>query len=133
MLCTNSFSTLAWHLPQVAGTLNLAIGDSGSVPVRISCAPWQSVQTAACSDPPLTALPWTLCSYELKGAELTPLPAITSSLPWQEPQVAGMLTCATFDFGSLAGSTSWTLPWQSWHLATLALPAAAALAWMPCS
>ena len=43
--------TLSWHLAQVAGTLNLLIGDLGSLAPRMSCSPWQSVQTAAFSEP----------------------------------------------------------------------------------
>src|SRR6516165_6221341 len=120
--------TSAWHFAHVPGTLNLNTGDFGSPPIKISCVPWQSVHTAAFCDPPATAFPWTLCSYEPTVVLLTPLEPMTSSLEWQAPQVAGMLFCATFDLGSLARTMVWTLPWQSWHLATLVFPAAAALA-----
>src|SRR5271157_950499 len=99
MLCTNSCSMLSWHLAQVSGTLSLAIGDLGSPAPRMSCSPWQSVQTAAVPEPAATALPCTLCWYEIKGAELTPDDAMTNFWPWHAPQVCGIFERATFDFG----------------------------------
>src|SRR5271166_1167810 len=131
VLCTYSCRTLSWHVAQVSGTLSLAIGDLGSPAPRMSCSPWQSVQTAAVPEPAATALPCTLCWYEVKGAELTPDDAMTNFSPWHAPQVRGMFERATFDLGSLHASISCTLPWQSWHFATLELPAEAALAWTP--
>src|SRR6516225_3152186 len=101
MLCSNSSLIFSWHLPQVAGTLNLETRDFGSLPLRMSCPPWQSVQTAAVSEPAPTALPCTLCWYAMKGAELRPLDSITNFWPWQVPQVCGMLLRAIFDLGSL--------------------------------
>src|SRR5579862_3681134 len=62
MLCWNSLEIVSWHCPQVVGTLNLKIGDFASLASRISCVPWQSVQTAAFSDPAETACPCTLAS-----------------------------------------------------------------------
>src|SRR5579864_5716790 len=110
MLWANCCSTLLWHLAQVVGTLNLKMGDFGSLAARISCEPWQSVQTAAFSDPAATALPCTLSSYEINTCELCPLAAITNFCPWHTPQVAGILAWFTRDFGSEAGSTSCGLP-----------------------
>ena len=59
MLCINGL-ICAWHLPQVCGTLNLLISDFASLAGRMSCAPWQSVHTAALCQPFSTARPCTL-------------------------------------------------------------------------
>src|ERR1017187_7324024 len=122
MLCWNSFEIASWHCPHVVGTLNLKIGDFASFASRISCVPWQSVQTAAFSDPAATACPWTLISYEATICALCPPSCITNFWLWQAPQVAGMLVWCTRDFGSLAGSSSRGLPWQSTQVAALLLP-----------
>src|SRR5450631_36136 len=105
------------------------MGDLASLASRISCVPWQSVQTAAFSEPAATACPWTLCAYEATICALCPLSCITNFWLWQAPQVAGIFEWCTRDFGSLAGSNSCGLPWQSTHVAALLLPPWTALPW----
>src|SRR5581483_310267 len=81
MLCMNSVLMDSWHSAQVRGTLSLKIEDFGSTADRISWEPWQSVQTAALSDPAATALPWTLSWYDKNGCALCPLACITNFSP----------------------------------------------------
>ena len=56
-----SFSSWPWHFPQVLGVVALKIEESVSSWVRMSWDRWQSMQTAASSDPAATAFttsPW---------------------------------------------------------------------------
>src|SRR5450631_1453713 len=122
MLRMNSVSTAWWHFPHVPGTLNLKIDDLGSLAARISCAPWQSVHTAAPSLPAATARPCTLCWYDMKGWALCPLASITNFCEWHCPHVAGTFAWFTLDFGSEDANRSCTPPWQSSHVAALCSP-----------
>ncbi len=48
-----------WHFPQVSGWWTPAVRARGSRGVRMSCAPWQSVQMATVVSPfSKNALPW---------------------------------------------------------------------------
>ena len=62
MLSLNWASTPLWQPPQVVRMLSWLIFDFGSVCGRMSCVPWQSLQTAETTSPDLsTAWPWMLC------------------------------------------------------------------------
>jgi len=77
-----------WQRPQVAGTLNLLISDLASLAGRMSCAPWQSVQTAACCEPFRDRAAVDALLVVDKLLQLLPVDSIRNFCPWQAPQVA---------------------------------------------
>src|SRR5579863_4111430 len=99
------------------------MGDLSSLAARISCAPWQSVHTAAFCEPFSIARPCTLAWYETKACALSPFDEVMNFCPWHRPQVTGMLAWLTGDAGSPGVRTSCALPWQSTHVAPKAAPA----------
>jgi len=56
--------TEAWHSAHTCwARFVLCTGDDGSVCLRMSCSPWQSVQTGESTLPLASAIAWTLVPY----------------------------------------------------------------------
>src|SRR5512139_186279 len=132
-LPAQTFFTLPWQVPQVSGMLARETALSGSFFGRMSCVPWQSVQTGTLSldlPVPCRGLPWMLSWYIAETLPPGTLPSLMSfSSPWQAPQVVSRFARLVFAASSEVALMS-CVPWQSLQVAATILPPARARPWM---
>jgi hypothetical protein len=110
--------TSPWQLPQVSRMLLAFTGEATLVCLRMSCSPWQSVQSGACVTPRASAWPWTLA----RNSSTTPL--------WHMAQVSGTALRKSAVCGF---NNSWAPPWHTEQSGAPALPALAACPCTLCS